>query len=444
MTHGGVKLAGEFSKLPSFEVFAWDIYHTLNQEQKEYLDENSVKLVDEDFLKENSTFLKDNSDSNLLTTAPIHCKVERPVDMSHHEAVAYLMKNHIDVPVIEITGVKGKTSVAYMLREIFKDLKPLTLSSLGVEVLEDGKWKQLKKDISITPASIITAWKLGQKYNPGIFIVETSLGGTGLGRVGILTNIVEDYPIASDTSSASAAKAQIFKDDLVVCDFESQEKFYREFKEKINCFSLNKGNVKASNIKLGLQKTVFNVEVQGLKTASGEIIEDNFEIRTFAPAPHHITNVLSAICASLTCGISISAIKKGLGNFHGLKGRTSLKYWEETCIIEEINPGINVTTVKRAIEMIENLPKSILIFGGKYGVTCEEIDENTVSAVLDELNEHVSLILTDDLGAELKKTVKRRYKFIKNLSEAVNYAQRRKYHHILLIYRSNFADLSYR
>ena len=37
MTHGGVKLAIEFSKLGLFNVYAWDIYHTLNQEQKEYL-----------------------------------------------------------------------------------------------------------------------------------------------------------------------------------------------------------------------------------------------------------------------------------------------------------------------------------------------------------------------------------------------------------------------
>ena len=82
--------------------------------------------------------------------------------MTHHEAVGFLLKDRINVPVIEVTGVKGKTSVVWMLKEIFKDFNPLVLSSLGVEVLEDSDWKVLKQNISITPASIIEAWKLAE------------------------------------------------------------------------------------------------------------------------------------------------------------------------------------------------------------------------------------------------------------------------------------------
>ena len=120
--------------------------------------------------------------------APVHCKLDYDVTLSHHEAVGYLLNDRINIPIIEVTGVKGKTSIVWVLKEIFKDSNPLVLSSLGVEVVEEGEWKVLKRDISITPASIIEAWKLSEGYERGICIFETSLGGTGLADVGILTN----------------------------------------------------------------------------------------------------------------------------------------------------------------------------------------------------------------------------------------------------------------
>ena len=61
---------------------------------------------------------------------------------------------------------------------------------------------------------------------------------------------------------------------------------------------------------------------------------------TFAPAPIHITNILGAVCASLTIGVSIEKIKEGLNNFKGVKGRTSINEQNGIRIIEEINPGL--------------------------------------------------------------------------------------------------------
>ncbi len=428
-THGGVKLATEFSKM-DYDVYAWDIYHTLNDEQKEQLQTKDVKLVDGDFLRGNKA----------LVVAPIHSNLNYPVDITHHDAVAYLLKDEIKIPMIEVTGVKGKTSVVHMLREIFKDSNPLILTSLGVEI-ED---KLLERDISITPSSIITAWELGQKYNPGIFLWETSLGGTGLARVGVLTNIAEDYSIASGTKTASQAKEQIFRDELVACDFDSYQKFYTQYKKKINTFGLTEGNVKARNITYGLIETSFRVEVQGLKTVSGEISDDSFYIRTFAPAPYHVENVLSAICASLTIGKSVESIKSGLKNFNGLKGRTSIKHVDNTTLIEEINPGINVTAVKRAIGMVEQFPNSAVIFGGRYGVTCEEIDEESVSLVLDKIDRDIGLILTDDLGASVKDRITRNLDYVEGCNEAVEYARQKGYQNVLLIYRSNLLDMEHR
>ena len=62
----------------------------------------------------------------MLIVAPVHCKLESKVNMTHHEAVGFLLKDKINIPVIEVTGVKGKTSVVWMLKEIFKDYKSLS------------------------------------------------------------------------------------------------------------------------------------------------------------------------------------------------------------------------------------------------------------------------------------------------------------------------------
>ncbi|MGZ7210418.1 MAG: coenzyme F430 synthase, partial [Methanobacterium sp.] len=212
MTHGGALIATEFSKIKDYNVFALDIYNTLSEEKKAILTEYGIKFVEKDFLNENciNNELKTDFKDNFKVIAPVHSNIDSDIYMTHHEAVNFLLKNKVDIPIIEVTGVKGKTSVVWMLKEIFKDLNPLILSSLGVEVIENGKSTILKREISITPASIIEAWKLSKSYNIGMGIFETSLGGTGLADVGIITNITENYSIASGKKTASQAKAQIF------------------------------------------------------------------------------------------------------------------------------------------------------------------------------------------------------------------------------------------
>ena len=273
MTHGGKLIASQFSKLDDFNVFALDIYNTLSEVEKISLEEKGIKFVEKSFLDE-------VNNDDFLVIAPVHCNIESKVDMTHHAAVNFLMKDQINVPIIEVTGVKGKTSTVKMLKEIFKDLNPLILSSLGVEIVENRESTLLKKDISITPASIIEAWQLAKDYkNIGICIFETSLGGTGLADAGILTNIAENYPIASGGKTASQAKAQIFKSKVVACDFDSFNQFYSDLYKNTNTFGINNNaNVHASSIKFGLDETSFSVEVTDLKTIDGDILNTRFDI----------------------------------------------------------------------------------------------------------------------------------------------------------------------
>ncbi len=448
MTHGGTLIASEFMKIPDFEVFAYDIYSTMDTNTMDELQDRGLKFIGcLDDLNAHK-----NQESDFKIVAPVHCKLESPVNMTHHEAVGFLLRDRINIPVIEVTGVKGKTSVVWMLKEIFKSYNPLVLSSLGVEVVEDGEWKVLKQDISITPASIIEAWKLAEVHEIGICIFETSLGGTGLADVGILTNLAEDYSIAGGSRAASDAKLQIFKSRIVACDIDSFKSNYSEFQEKTNTFdngaskvkSKNQTNLTASKIRFGFDKTLFKVDIFDLKTLGNDIINDTIELSTFAPAPIHVSNILAALCASLTLEVPVEKIKDGLTNFRGVKGRTSIREYNGIRVIEEINPGLNVTAVKKALSMMEDMDDVAVIFGGKYGVTCEEIDEKSVSDVLDEIKEDVSLILVDELGASVKNIIKRNFTYSDGLDDAMKYVEENTRSNVLLIYRSNFSDIKKR
>ena len=507
MTHGGTRLAQEFSKKRKYKVFAWDIYHTLSGEDKSRLEIQRIKLVDESFYNQlyNEKHSHGDKKSEILVIAPVHCNLPHPPHMTHHQAVGYLLKDEIKVPIIEITGVKGKTSTVAMLKEIFRDKNPLLLSSLGVEVVKDGKDITLHRDISITPASIITAWRLAQEFynnripGVGVCIFESSLGGTGMADVGIITNIAEDYSIAQGNSSASKAKLQMFKSRTVVCggDFHeiystqssasnystsssyhltshqsshqvsSSNGYFNQSSSFIqsklshcpslplvfpvktaNTFSIedgekNNAHVKAHQIKYNLHKTSFKVEVTDLKMVDGELLKTFFEVSTFAPAQHHLENTLSAITACLTLGIPIESIVKGLEKFSGLPGRTSLIKMGKMTIIEEINPGINVTAVKKAVNMVKNYEKPALILGGSYGVTCEDIDEESLSNFLDHLDD-ILLILTGELGLSLREKMVKSPVYYDKIEIAINHVKDDGLENVLLIYRSNFRELSRR
>lgn len=441
-THGGAVIASEFLKFQGSEVFAWDIYSTMDGHTREKLQDKGIKFI-------GSLEDLENLD-DILIIAPIHSKIE-PLNMTHHDSIKYLLKDRINVPIIEVTGVKGKTSVVWILKEIFKDIKPLVLSSLGIEIIENGKWKTLKNDISITPASIIQAWNLAEGKEVGICIFETSLGGTGLADVGVLTNIAEDYPIAGGIKKASDAKMQIFKSKSVICNSNSFKSKYLKFDYFTNTFEDSekkksdlRSNLKASNINFEMDKTNFKVEIKNFKTVQNNIINETMEFSTFAPAPFHLNNVLAAVGASLMLEYPIERIKKGLINFRGVNGRTSIIQNKGIRVIEEVNPGLNVVAVKKVLDMVEDMDDVAVVFGGEYGVTCEEIDEKSVSHVLNELKDNIPLILADELGFNVKKFLKRDFMYYQNLNDAMDFTVENNPSNILLIYRSNFSDVKKR
>ena len=466
MTHGGVKIAVSLAKTGE-TVHAHDIYNTLKPHEREMMQANGIDIIDLDGLK--------NINGDICVISPVHLPLtESEIEshnpylnytfMTHHEAVGEILKDWgKDILKIEVTGVKGKTSSVFMLKEILIDENPLILSSLGAILCENNSRELiLKKDISITPANIKETidlahevakpvYRIGdgnaesenpKKYNSAIF--ESSLGCCGIGNVGLLTNIAEDYPIARNRLRASDAKSQVFMCENVVCQKESYDRYYSEIPhERVNTFSLDDGSADlyAENVEYSLDETSIDITYRNVSTINGNTVNGEMTIRTFAPGSHHVMNVLGVVLTALACEISQDKIIRGLERYKGIPGRTNKRTTENSIIIEEINPGINTEAIRMSVEMIDDLNDYFVVVGGDYGITCEEIDEGKVSAFMDTLN--CNMILTGDVGKSIRRKMTKEVMFIENYSDCYSYVIN-KNKNLLFIYRSDYRKVSQR
>ena len=164
-------------------------------------------------------------------------------------------------------------------------------------------------------------------------------------------------------------------------------------------------------------------------------------VKTFAPGPHHVSNVLGVVLTSLCLEISHEKIITGLKNYKGIIGRTNKKVIENSIIIEEINPGINTQAIKESVNMIDNIDDYYVCIGGDYGITCEEIDEEKLSDFLDTLD--CELILTGDVGHSISQKLTRNATFIRNYPDCYSKAIENN-KNLLFIYRSNYSKISQR
>ena len=164
-------------------------------------------------------------------------------------------------------------------------------------------------------------------------------------------------------------------------------------------------------------------------------------VKTFAPGPHHVNNVLGVVLTSLALNIDENKIITGLSNYKGITGRTNKRSKDGITIIEEINPGINTDAIKQSINMIGDNENYYISIGGDYGITCEEIDEDKVSKYLDTLT--CEIILTGDVGASIAKKMTNSYTYIENYLEVYNKAITDN-KNLLFIYRSDYSKVSQR
>lgn len=465
LTHGGVKIAISLAK-KGRNVLAYDIYNTLDDIDHKMLVIYNVELIELEDLKDFK------GDMNVIY--PIHLPLSHDEITSHNPNLNYTFQTHHEIvkdllndwgegiKKIEVTGVKGKTTSVFMLKEILIDENPLILSSLGALLYEDRREIVLKKNISITPANIKDtidlAYKIAnpickisdgtvertdfRKYDSAIF--ESSLGVSGIGDVGLLLNIAEDYPIARGRSSASEAKKQVFRCGCVCIEKEAFDEFYSDVKhDKVNMFSMNdsSSDLHACDVKYDLNQTVIKIEYDNVKTVNDNLLSGNMTVKTFAPGPHHVSNVLGVVLTCISLEIPIEKIIEKIQNYKGIPGRTNRKNIGNSIIIEEINPGLNTRAIQESINMIDDLDDYYISIGGDYGITCEEIDEEKLAGFLNTLDHDI--ILTGDVGHSLKSKLTKKTRFIESHADIYDMAINND-KNLLFIYRSDYREVSKR
>ena len=429
--HGGLILLDEYSKYTSKLIFFYDIYNKLTENEKK----NYSK-------KYNVTFLDEKSiDDNYTTIAPVHMRPVINKNHTHHEFTEYLVNKHRnkygwDFKIIPVTGVKAKTTVTSMIRDVLSDYNILLLNSSELSFNSNNMNVILERNLSITPASIITALNIAREKKLldkiDYFIAEVSLGVIPTEHIGVLTNIVEDYPIADNTLKASQAKSNVFTCDNVICMKETFDKYYSDVKRDVFKISLTDRNcdLYITDLNLDIENSSFTLHYN----------DEEYNITCFALADFYISNILFAIGVGLMCDMSMEDIIYKINNIHTIEGRTSYKKIQEKIIIEEINPGLNTTSIKKSIENIKRLDDNFnIILGGDYGITCEEIDEEKLVNYLKTLDNNITL--TGKLGSNLKdKLNKSNFTYAYDLNVALNnLLEKDNIKVIEVIYRSEYA-----
>jgi UDP-N-acetylmuramyl pentapeptide synthase len=253
-----------------------------------------------------------------LVAAPVHLDPDHPLlarrtvpVITHHEAVRRLLAEPIPRPLVEITGMQGKTTTAHALAALMPGNGVLHTST-GTYAFPAGTllWKR-----SITPSSLIPAARYAGRM-PGWLVAEVSLGVTGAGDLAIITS-PDTYPFARGKKSAIAEKIastrhakNVLVADGIPCDRENM------------------------------------VRVGEIARCEGEQCTVEYEGKTVVLnnplflLPPYRTPLMLAAAAAMILHLSPSPLER----FAALPGRLSVSHAEGITIVDNANSGTNADT----------------------------------------------------------------------------------------------------
>jgi len=411
VNHGALDLAKEYIDL-DYNITVWDIYGKL--EKDEDLLEKYSNVVEKVNLIKSSEKPDFEKYDNII--APIHCPIDYDF-ISFHDAVSELIHKkygNIYKKFIEITGVKGKTTTSELINHILKDDYNIFLNNSNKG--------------SITPVSILTHINGLNETNKldsyDLFIFEVSLGITAC-RYGALTNVLENYPIAGGRRNALIAKLSTLKN--------ADKRYINK-----NILDEYSKNIKDINPSIQSNLTIINpenAEILAKYPLKYEYNNKTIEFNKCIFGAHYIEDSLFAlnICENF---VDYECIVDKIKTFE-IKNRMNIKRINNNYLIENINPGLDVKSIGYAInDFTDVFDNGIVIVGGDFGCTCEEIDVKKLLKVIEKYksNKNIKFILAGALGKELEKYVNYPYMEHKDI-KSVEYDE-----NILIIYRKSIIN----
>lgn len=405
MTHGGTILAEALLETCA-SVAAADIYGTLSKERREALEKLGIEV---------KRFVDDVASYDFIFS-PVHSPVFNPMSsspdaerkiISHHELVGVLLEEGKKPrgKIVEVTGVKGKTSTAFFLFDIFKEagIKALMSSSLGVFYGGDGGERKLRERADITPASVLSVLELAEEFEVEVFIFEISLGFTGAADASVLTTLEPDYKIAAGRLSAAAAKlfTALRCKNIVLSRraYERYEAFCRDGRRTVpQTLLYDDTNTWA------MLPDVIGEEA----TDCIEDVQTEFFSNPYISAGY-IENALAAAFTSLLLGVRLSSVKSGLRRSKGVPGRMRCFRRGNAVFLEDANPALDAASLENAIRRALNIKESmksearvLIVLGGDGRGSCSQLRCEEMSDVVKRFK-GVEVFLVGEVGRKLRE-----------------------------------------
>lgn len=413
LTHGGIPIAKKLAALGN-DVSGVDVYGTvdpalLGEFEEKYgirCSKAPLPISEFDFL-----------------VAPVHldptysmlaeARAEGKNIVSHHEIVGEILKKDpwlSGTKIVEITGVKAKTSTASLLADMLsRRFKVVLHTSRGLEIWEDGYSSLIHRGLSITPGSILTAVEksLEAGIKPEFYIFEISIGGTGNADFGVLTTLSPDYGIANNTALASDAKLQLILNakpgstlllnagaekaleaakGIRAEVFTFKDPFYADTSVKVSedpdfVLETELGNVKSSPVPepaalpqssatraSAIQTSAIQTSAIQASSATSEqsnapevsgstlhFLNRGQEIFSASLRPGYNSSAyktafVAASAAALELGVEIIDVVSVLEEFRGLSGRMQEKELNGVALIDNSNSGMDILSAEKALE----------------------------------------------------------------------------------------------
>lgn len=282
---------------------------------------------------------------------------------------------------IEVTGVKGKTSLCYLLAHTL-DLwgrRVFLHTSRGQGPYRDGGHRidALK---SIAPTSLLTL----PDGDYDCMICEVSLGGSGKADIAVITNLVEDYPIAGSSRRASDGKADIISGKANIVE-RSEEAFWRS-RGAENAIPYGGGTRIVSMQGIG---SPLELELDYM----GETMRASFGDGFLGIEYMHAIEAVLTICEHL--GVPSETVLKSIESFRGVPGRGEVERRGEGWTVVERNPGISHISIGNTLRCIRGM--------GAAGRVCVYLDPAS-RRVCDKLDRALIEKVVESYEAELRIT----------------------------------------
>lgn len=291
------------------------------------------------------------------------------------EALAILSSNFFDHPsksmnIFGVTATNGKTTITYMIEEIFKasQLKSGLIGTILVKIDKEIEMSRLTtpesydlqqhfarmRDCEITHVSMevsSSALELKRVYNTDFDVVAFMNISPEHIKLHESFDAYFDAKASLIRNASKASTAILNLDEPLLIPLE------KETEAQVITFGIeNKsGTITVSDIRFSSGKPSFTVNIRKpFNTLSGKTIEiTSFDLEMSVLGYHSIYNALTALVTGLVNDLPIEDIQRGIKNFQGVERRFQVLYDKEFKVIDDLL--LNQNNIDSCMETISHL-----------------------------------------------------------------------------------------